>query len=701
MIQLDGVSIPTVDRKFFDFQAYDHQAISQDRIAAGEPFFAVNESPTGSGKTLSWLKPALDEQVDTIAVYPTNALVADQVDTVRSIVAEQYDRDQVGVVGATGETIATWRSEYGVRSKGEALAKRIEKSFVRNETTILLTNPDTLVIVRKGMYHHRFVSSKFDRFRLVVLDEFHLADVKQQDTLLFLIDEMYELPANQSRTDQFYFLSATPEGDNGSGRSLFTRLSNSVGVDVDRISAEKRPTSRARIRDNWRSVMPEVDLTLKESQTFRTAQTLLADDLVDGFVKFCQEGKTVVMLDGVHEVDLVYEVLNERIDAKVRRITGFHKGNVSSKIIDFNVLISNSAVEVGLDFKPDRLVFSAHNSPALIQRLGRLRAKETEQPLCAWCFVPGPVRASIETQLNHASQDRRLPRNAFEEAVAAAFTQECDLSSFSRRWGELEAFQHVWERVENIPSEAEREVVMDRGLDRIRRHYYGPYDRQFDQTDLKRLHEWTDHDLIDELKSYRGSGLQVMIKDHTDGLNSMKLYDVFYLLRRGKVEFFSSSEFKSQLSEKEIQYYDTYSPYAVGFCVYKGNIPTDPTSDTYSGRSVAFHAESKALHDMKNTSDIHRKPTVVGGLAINIDDGEAPPVEGRSYLRDEIAAVERLCYVVPGHNSTVKATYGLGDFFFLYPLGEDSVAIGLDALYLHCLVQDQIKSTDREWGWDD
>lgn len=702
MIPLDGTSVRTVDRAFLDLQAYDHQRVSEDLIGAGESFFAVNESPTGSGKTLSWLKPALDEHIDTIAVYPTNALVADQAETVRSTATTQYDSDQIGVVEATGETIANWRSDYGVRSKGEALAKRIDQSLVNNDVTILLTNPDTLVLVRKGMYHHQFVSSKFDRFQMVVLDEFHLADIKQQDTLLFLIDEMYELPANQSRTDQFYFLSATPEDDNRPGRDLFARLSNDVGVDVERIAAEKRPSSSVQTRDSWRPVMPEVDLTLEESQTFRTAELLLLDEWIDDFVEFCKEEETVVMLDGVHEVDQVYDVLNERIDAKVRRITGFHSGGVSSKIEDFDVLVSNSAVEVGLDFQPDRLVFSAHSAPTLIQRLGRLREKkETEQPLSAWCFVPGPVRASLEATLDHASREGRLPRTEFEQAVRAAFTQECDLSSFSRRWGELEAFQHVLERVENVPGESEREAVMDRGLDRIRRHYYDPYNRRFDQTDLKRLHDWTDYDLIDELKSYRGSGLQVMVKDPTDERNPMKLYDIFYLLRWGRVEFFSPADFESQLSDEESRYYAAYSDYAVGYCIYDEKHQPNPRTETYSGRSVALHAESAALHRMKTESDIQRSPEIVDGLAIDVDDGQAPPVEGLSHLRDEMTDAKRLCYVVPGHNSTVKATYGLGDFFFLYPLGEDSVAIGLDALYLHCLVQDRIESNDREWGWDE
>lgn len=700
MIRLDGVSVPTVDRNFLTFDAYDHQAAAEDLITGEGSFFAVNESPTGSGKTYSWLKPALDGNVDTIAVFPTNALIADQVETARTLVREQYTGDRIGIVQATGDTISQWRSEYNVRSKGEALARRVEESTVRNDTTILFTNPDTLVIVRKGMYHHQFVSNKFNKFQMVVLDEFHLADVKQRDSLLFLIDEMYELPDNQSRTDRFYFLSATPESDDGTSRSLLTQIREDIGVEPERISARRRSVGDVNDADEWIPVMPEVNLTLRESQTFNTADKLLSEERFDEFLRFCRNAQTVVMLDGVHEVDRVYEALDETLDVEVRRITGFHKGDVSSKIGDFDVLVSNSAVEVGLDFQPDRLVFSAHNGATLIQRLGRLRDKACVDDFKAWCYVPGPVRAKLDANLPEGDEEKRISRSDFEQQVHRAFGEECDLSSFSKRWGELEAFQHVMERKENVPSDTAREAVMDRGLDRIERHYYRPYGREFDRKDLKRLYDWTDYDVIDELKTYRGSGLQVMVRDQEDEINPIKLYDMFYLLRWGKVEFMSANRFRSGLSDTEKQYFDAYSDYAVGFCEYYGKIPTDTDDDdVYPGRSVALHAEGSALHRMKNASDAQRKPEMVDGIGVHVEQGVAPQAEGLDYLREEMTSAYRLCYVVPGNNSSVEATYGLGEFFFLYQLGDDSVAIGLNALYLHCLVQDRIESEERDWGW--
>ena len=102
---------------------------------------------------------------------------------------------------------------------------------------------------------------------------------------------------------------------------------------------------------------------------------------------------------------------------------------------------------------------------------------------------------------------------------------------------------------------------------------------------------------------------------------------------------------------------------------------------------------------MKNESDIQRTPEVVSGITAQVEADNAPPARNVDYLRDEMSDAKRLCYVVPGHPSTVEATYGLDEFFFLYPLGEDSIALGTNALYMHCLVQDRIESKERDWGW--
>ncbi|MGB9902901.1 hypothetical protein [Methanothrix sp.] len=78
-IDLDGVRLDRTGRGYLgDMKAFMHQVESERMIKNEDELFLFNHSPTGSGKTISWLKPVLDLRIKAIAVYPTNALVIDQ-----------------------------------------------------------------------------------------------------------------------------------------------------------------------------------------------------------------------------------------------------------------------------------------------------------------------------------------------------------------------------------------------------------------------------------------------------------------------------------------------------------------------------------------------------------------------------------------------------------------------------------------------
>jgi len=691
-IRLDGVAVPRVKGDYFGFEPYDHQAQAQEVIGTEDKFFAVNTSPTGSGKTYSWLKPALDEGIDTVAVFPTNALIADQLDTARDLVDSNYPG--ANIVEVTGESVAEWRDEYrSADTKGKALRRKLDESLGKNRVTVALTNPDIFTLIRKDMYRHRDVTGLPNRFGMLVFDEFHLADVRQRDLLLFLVDEINELSDEYSRANRFYFLSATPD-ESSTYRSVKERIQEDMREDAHSIRADSVPLSEA--DERYMGVMPEVNLELREARTFRTADKLLDQENVEEFVEFCRDEQTVIMLDGVHEVDVVYEMLNDELDREVHRITGFNDEEARDKIESFDVLVSNAAVEVGLDFQPKRLVFSASNASKLIQRLGRLRKlDDRDEPHDAWCYIPGAVKAKIESELG---DEETVSRSGFESSVKRAFDDEVDLSSYSTRWSDVEAYDHVLKRVNDVPSD-EEENVRNNGLRRIERHYYEPYDRDFDKDDLKRLHDWTSRDVVEEMKTYRGSGLQVMIRDHVS--DEMKLYNMLHLLKWGVVEFYEGTEFRSRLSEEEKKFYDAYEDYSVGFCEFFGKVSTDD-SDGYGGRSVSFKSENQGFYQMVNSSDRERTPDMLSGLSVRVENNDAPRIEGLDYLREELTDAERLVYAFPGRPSMNEAQYGFGDFFFVYPFDGDSITFGTTALFMHCLVQDKEEedARDRDWSWD-
>jgi CRISPR-associated endonuclease/helicase Cas3 len=696
-IRLDGVAVPRVGGDYLGFEPYDHQKQAQEVIENEDEFFAVNTSPTGSGKTYSWLKPALDEGIDTIAVFPTNALIADQLDTACELVESEYPR--ANVVEVTAETTSKWKKEARTNiDKGKALRRNIYQELESNHTTIVLTNPDTFTLLRKDMYHHGDAINIPTLFDMIVFDEFHLADVRQTDILLFLVDELNALSDIQSRANRFYFLSATPD-ESSNYRSVEERIQEDIGEEAHSIRADALPLSEADVR--YTGVMPEVNLKLRKTQTFRTSDKLLDEENVDEFVEFCREEQTVIMLDGVHEVDLVYEALSDELDEKVHRITGFNDEEAREKIESFDVLVSNAAVEVGLDFQPERLIFSASNASKLIQRLGRLRKlDDRDKPHEAWCYVPGAVKAKVESELTNKGI---VTRSGFESSVKRAFDDEVDLSSYSTRWSDVEAYHHVSERVDNVPSKEEREKTLTEGLQRIERHYYEPYGRSFEQEDLDRLLETTSDRLVEELRTYRGSGLQVMVRDNV--ADEMKLYNMLHLLTWGEVEFYEPSEFCSRLSEEEEKFYRAYKDYSVGYCEFFGKISSDDAED-YPGRNVKFKSGNNSFHSMIEKKDRVREPQLLTGLDIKIDHNEAPRIKNLGHLRDELKEAERLVYAFPGDPSMNEARYGFGDFFFVYRFhrqgGDCSITFGTTALFMHCLVQDKEEENakDRDWTWN-
>ena len=92
-------------------------------------------------------------------------------------------------------------------------------------------------------------------------------------------------------------------------------------------------------------------------------------------------------------------------------------------------------------------------------------------------------------------------------------------------------------------------------------------------------------------------------------------------------------------------------------------------------------------------------PRVIDDLSVQVDvDDGARRIESIEQLRKEMTDLDILAYIVDDDPRAVKNQYDLGPFFFLYgllmPDGLHSIALGTDALYLHCAVQDEAESVD-------
>ena len=675
---LDGISLRTLDADYLGFQPYEHQYQSEELIKGENGFFCFNCSPTGSGKTLSWLKSALDMRMDVIAMYPTNALISDQVDNANQVIRDHFAGMGHEVIRITSSSIYERRQEQYAGeanvSNGTIIAHLIERSLGRRGSTIVMTNPDIFTLMMKDMYRDKYLSSLINHFEMIVVDEFHLADIKQKNSILFLLHCMHDLPPSMSQTDKFYFLSATPDD------AVVARIRDAIGIEPVVIESSGIALGRSeKAKDRYRTVMPPVDLDVRGGRIFGTFEELCGEHL-ENTIRFCEQGKTVIMLDGIHEVDVLY---NELVDSTsggcVERIDGFHRGDLGAKLKRFDILVSNSSVEVGIDFDVDQILFTGYNKSSLIQRLGRLRNREDECK--AICYT----HKRIADHLNGVSQT--LNRDQFKLELEKMFGDASDPTSFTWRYSPIEAYDYAMAVASRLPRDERKEYARST-MERINKHFYHPFEMKLGKEDLERMKQWTRKNVIEELRSHRGSNIQLMVYDNIEGV--VKLYTMFYLIRWGNVEFMDKARFLKTVPEEQRDFVAKYERFASGFCVYRGK-NDEP-------RSIYLKADSPALFAVVNTPEPARIPEVLNGFTVHTSKG--PKEHSMSQLNETLSEKEMLCMIVDGNPYEKKTLYNLGDLYPLYASGKEySVAFGTDALYMDCFLKDRRDHEREQFGW--
>jgi CRISPR-associated endonuclease/helicase Cas3 len=704
-ISLSGVALRTHDEPYPASKVvpYWHQRALRELFRNKDGFVAVNDSPTGGGKTMSWLAPAVESREHTIAVYPTNALIADQKKSIEEELERHFEgyEDDIEVLSVTAKKLRTDHAEgFPQFDKNHEILKALLNGNLRNaEQVLLLTNPDILVMMYRNLYHGGFgyrnsgdIVREVNEFTTAVVDEFHRASRKEQNTLLFLLDEMYDKDETVCGLSKLVFLSATPE------ERLERRFHEAMSAPYCRVTVsdqqERIAFDSQHAPAGWRSVMPPTDLDVRSASTFGTADVLLGDDWEDTKSFCARDGKTVVILDGIHEVEKVTEKLREALpDQCVQRIDGFHRSEMEAKLERFDVLVSNSAVEVGIDFEVERLVFSGHNRASFLQRLGRIRGRieNGDSVREARCYVPSSTTSRLENNVGEG--DSRVSRKKLTAWLEDAYDDPREPESFDWRYSAPEALAHVDAQVEDYV-ESKAVVVKEAGDDRVERHF-ACREENVGLKEIKQFADTVSSNVEAALQQYRGDSLNALVYDVSPGSdNELKTYDPFYLLRYGKVEFFSKEDFLREVPTKLHKKVDTYANYVVGFCVYQGTIPTNEHG---YGRSVSFKATSSVFEWLNRETNLKARTPQKVSLSVDVkpSSDKQNRIPSVDHVRSKMEAKENkiLCYAVEGTSQAVKNRYQLGNFFFLYPLSypdeEMCVALGTDALYLHCRVQEE------------
>jgi len=97
---------------------------------------------------------------------------------------------------------------------------------------------------------------------------------------------------------------------------------------------------------------------------------------------------------------------------------GFTGENVREKLDTFETLVSNSAVEVGVDFDTEQIIFSGHDAASFFQRLGRLRTRPNRS--AAYAYVPPYLLDALNSMANKYT-GQWIDRATFEEYVSSGY----------------------------------------------------------------------------------------------------------------------------------------------------------------------------------------------------------------------------------------------------------------------------------------
>lgn len=678
---VEGLSLPRYDAEPLvgDMPPFGHQVIARETIETQEEFYLALTAPTGSGKTNSWAVPALtsDRLGVVLALYPTNALARDQYRSLcrlrdrlnPSKAVEYLDAEQLGLK----------RDEYDYRiTKGEVLEQIVRT--MKRSGGVIVTNPDIFIYGLKGYFSNHYLASVLKNMvSTVVFDEFHLFDLKQTDMILFLLDEVSSY--DSVRMKRFIFLSATPN-ERALAKIRDAMQGNLVvaGPRCDLPVADEVP------------VMPEVELRFMRGTRFGVGEAILAD--IDRFLEFCEGCRTAVILDSPAEVWMVADFLREHTDLRVCEMSGYHRGSMDEP---FDVLVGNKAVEVGIDFKNEtaiqRLIFSAHNLSEFLQRFGRLRNPEPGVAYRAICYAP---RETVD----HFSSVERVSRSDLEFGLRMTMRDPRVAQSFSWRYGYLEAWEHICKHATGIgarearakfdvhrqtltggvPSDRRGKVVSD-GLARLYRHYIegsgiSP-EEMFQLPGLVPLENYTQADLpllnlIDELVSFRGKGMDLAYLNTTDG--SSGTYDLFFLLRWTNLEVVTREEFLRALPEDRRSWGHEISGRVAGYVFVRGRVE--------SPRTVKM--EGATFPEM-GMLDQDRVPRVVSNIGPYVRSRDpAVPAPDITALSAAIRNKGVFCRYFAHNGYVAKELFGLDDYLKLIPFKDGSLALHLDALYADC-----------------
>jgi CRISPR-associated endonuclease/helicase Cas3 len=651
-----------------------------------------NTAVTGDGKSLAAYLPAMTSRTYTLAAYPTNELARDQERQVRGYKCKFQPEYDPQIYRLNAAILEEFIETNQLPSKQAGLLNRSDNS------EILLTNPDIFHYIHDFRYLRRNKEGKGDNpnrlfanidknYNLFVFDEFHIFSSPQITNILNAILLIKQTVPGK----QFLFLSATPNEflqDYLSKAGLKYRVINPVAQGAYRFSVEDSDK-------NWRPISQPIELRFPRNlePNFRSSYDWIVENAESILLMFFQEypgSKGAIILNSIAAVKTLLPRLKqlfEPLGFQVRENTGLTGETEKAKsVVEADLLIGTSTIDVGVDFRINFLVFEAADAGNFIQRLGRLGRHKGFEMYQAYALLPKfIVERLFEVESLPLQDGETYDRLTFFNTVRANFAFVNEFKYYPSRWGGIQSacvYSELLRLTQRYP-----EAASGFGND-IQKALGVSVRKKFGQ--IKHCQREGKQKVIDEARSFRGSSqLNCAIYDATNPdepeSERFKIYNLPSLLSNFTVEWWEKERFMRCAKKADVATHRFEQ--ALAYFKLTGYRDVRENWHFYYGGELGEMVKSGKVQVLK-------------GLEI-----WQPHGRDINQISQRVSRRGFVCFICDRDRATVRARLGLPIHFQVYGLSNQlndtnpgySIAFGQSALLLETLAWHWQPQEDDGW----
>lgn len=383
--------LPVIEHPASQRSLYPHQVAMWDGWTKYSTMLLA--AKTGTGKTRAAMLPVLKHRQWAVVAYPTNELLRDQVRAVTKFAteegiktliwtpeswtasdrAERYSQADHILVPVDGSLLDQWQEAMYCKNRGETLRRLLDP----DKPKIVFTNPDILFLIL-GLRYHAEPFEALRRYETLIMDEFHLYQGVELAHALVMV----ALARGFGIFQRLVLLSATPHPKVSAllERAISPKIIDSQAF-VSSESVSKQPVETPNQTPTyWRTAVHAVEVT--PIQTVDDPVDRLLSEIVALKPKLERLRDETPDDDYLPAVVIVNSVVNAiRLEDRLvesgfaRNSLAIIRGLSHRAIRDTRgklLALGTSAIEVGVDFRCDILLFEASEAASFLQRFGRV-----------------------------------------------------------------------------------------------------------------------------------------------------------------------------------------------------------------------------------------------------------------------------------------------------------------------------------------